>query len=147
MTFILFHINYFLKSKYVDKCIWVLNNFLTMECYRKLCNKLYWKKLKPGTIHYTTRFWLIILSALSVILLAFFFDPMDPTHTDSPSRKISRLANFFRKMQFNLHRFYFNFGKVYKHLRNSTSYLIPDSNNIFLWRTQDTYLKTSAILI
>jgi len=147
LTFILFYINYFLRSKYVDKIIWVLNNFLTMECYRKLCNKLYWKRLKPGTIHYTTRLWIIILSALSVILLAFFFDPMDPTYSDSPSQKISRLAKFFRKIQFNLNSFFLPFGKVYKHLCNCISFLIPDSNNIFLWRTQDTYLKTSAILI
>jgi hypothetical protein len=118
-----------------------------MECYRKLCNKLYWKKLKPGTVRYATRLWIIILSALSVILLAFFFDPMDPTYSDSLSEKISRLAKFFRKIQSNLSSFFLPFGKIYKHLCSCISFMIPDSNNIFLWRTQDTYLKTSAILI
>jgi len=52
------YINYILilnllsRNKYYRKTTWVLQNFLTMECYRKLCYKCYWKKVQPHTLSY-----------------------------------------------------------------------------------------------
>ena len=133
-------------QKYYLKLIWVLNNFLTMECYRKLCNKLYWKKLKPGTMSYTTRCWLIFVTALSMIWLAFFFDPLDPDYSKSSSRFFFLISNIYRKLETTLdflsqgvkntpQNFYFK------------THRFPDIDNIFLWCSQNTYLRTSAILI
>ncbi|MGH2575834.1 MAG: hypothetical protein ACRDFC_09070 [Ignavibacteria bacterium] len=141
------NIKYYLHSKLFSKFIWVINNFLTMECYRKLCNKLYWKKLQPGTIPYTTRCWLIFLSVISVIWLAFFFNPVDPANSNSPSRFISLLSKFFRKIESSISKLFHNNGKPTSHIYIIKPYQLIDSNNIFLWRTQETYLKTSALLI
>src|SRR5437016_3943788 len=102
LTFYYYNLRYYLTAKFVSKLIWVINNFLTMECYRKLCNKLYWKKLTPGTLSYKTRLWVIVLSALSAIWLAFFFDPTDPANLNSPSRFISLSKKLYRFLTFHI---------------------------------------------
>src|SRR3990172_4207371 len=81
MSFFLIQIKLFMRNKFVSKIIWVLNNFLRMECYRKLCNKFYWKKLDPNTVSYRTRFWMILISVFTATLLAFYYNPSDPTHS------------------------------------------------------------------
>jgi hypothetical protein len=134
------------KRKFWDKILWASNNFLTMQFYRKLCNRLYWKKLQPGTLPYTTRCWLIFITVISVIWLAFFFDPMDPDYSKSPSSIISRLNRFYKKIE------YFIFDLFHTHYLYSQFNLNilsppPISNNIFLWRNRKTYIRTSSILI
>jgi hypothetical protein len=118
-----------------------------MECYRKLCNKLYWKKLQPGTLPYTTRCWLIVISALSAVWLAFFFDPVDPTNSKSPSNLIIQFSKYFRKLESSL----FSLIQTSEKFFNQTSFHVSDLfnyiDNVFLWHTQETYLKTSAIRI
>lgn len=135
------------ESRYVRKTIWVLNNFLTMECYRKLCNRLYWKKLQPGTLPYTTRFWLIIFSVISVIWLAFFFDPMDPTNSKSPSRLVNLLSKTFRKIELSVYRLVCSFGKALSIIITQLTDFVSSFENIFLPRTRLAYLKTSSLLI
>jgi hypothetical protein len=135
------------QLKYIAKIIWVLNNFLRMEFYRKLCNKLYWKKLQPGTLPYTTRCWLIIISALSAVWLAFFFDPVDPTNSNSPSNLITQFSRYFRKLESSLfsliHTSKNFYNKFCFHVSISFNYI----DNVFLRQSQETYLKTSAIRI
>jgi len=142
-----FNFKLFLHAKLFAKIVWVLNNFLTMECYRKLCNNLYWKKLKPGTVPYTTRCWMIVLTAISAIWLAFYFNPTDPANSNSSSSLIKRLSCLFKKLDASLHTFFRNIGKINCHLSNLKSFLVLDSENIFLWRSRKTYLRTSALLI
>ena len=132
--------------KYYDKIIWSLNHFLTMEFYRKLCNKLYWKKLKPGTASFITRFCLILFSAISLIWLAFFFDPMDPYYTKSPSGIILRLNKIFKKFSYFIVDLFHSFSLLFSNLL-IISPLIPDSNNITLCQTNRAYLKKSSFLI
>lgn len=133
--------------KYFSKILWVLNNFLTMECYRKLCNRLYWKKLEPGTLPYTTRCWLIIFSAFSVIWLAFFFDPMDPTNSKSPSRLIQTVSKIFHKIGNIFTDTADSIGKSLKNYSLQISNFFSFADNILLNRTQFAYLKTSSLLI
>lgn len=147
MNGIYFDIKLFLNTRFVHSLVWVINNFLRMECYRKLCNKLYWKKLEPGTVSYTTRCWMIILTAISAIWLAFYFNPTDPTNSNSSSGIVKLLSNLFKKIDVSLHAFFLNLGKINCHLNNLKSNLVLDSENIFLWLSGKTYLKTSALLI
>ena len=143
---IYFDIKLFLNTRFMHSLVWVINNFLRMECYRKLCNKLYWKKLEPGTISYRTRLWMIVLTSLSAIWVAFYFNPTDPTNSNSSSGVIKMLTSLFKKLNSILYSF-ITAIKVNYSATNFLSYLVLDSENIFLWRSGKTYLKTSAILI
>ena len=146
MGVIHFYIRLFLQSKYVKKTLWVLNNFLTMECYRKLCNRLYWKKLQPGTLPYTTRFWLIMLTAASAVCLIFFYNPADPANSASPSRIFSLLSRVFKKTGYVLSAS-LNLEGVKRQIKHFITYPVLESENIFLWQSRETYLRTSSIRI
>ena len=147
MLYIRYYINLFVESPVVRKTNWVLNHFLTMQCYRKLCNRLYWKRLKPGTLSYTTRCWLIILSAVSVIWFAFIFDPMDPTNSKSPSSLIQLVSKGFRKIGYTFNHLIGNIGKITAHFIVLLEILNLETDNIFLRRTRLVYLKASSLLI
>ena len=147
MRFFYIYIKRNFIDKYFQKTIWVLNNFLRMECYRKLCNKLYWKKLKPGTVPYTTRCWLIIVTALSMIWLAFFFDPLDPDYSKSVSRLILLCSKIFKRIEKSVEYFSQGQGKIASQNYYFKTRLSLGLEGTFLWNTHKTYLKTSAILI
>ncbi|RPI17334.1 MAG: hypothetical protein EHM58_09710 [Ignavibacteriae bacterium] len=147
MYFIKLHIDRINSLKFVAKFIWVLHNFLRMECYRKLCNKLYWKKLEPGTLPYTTRFWVIGISVLSAVWLAFFFDPIDPANSNSTSAIMNRISKIFRKTEVTFYSLASVFGKVYNHIKILIFRNFGFIDNIFLRQSQETYLKTSSIRI
>jgi hypothetical protein len=118
-----------------------------MECYRKLCNTLYWKKLQPGTLPYTTRLWIIIITAISAVWMAFFFDPIDPANSNSTSAIMNRLSKFFTKVEATFYSYSSILEKVYNQIKILISYNFSFIDNIFLWSSQETYLKTSVILI
>jgi hypothetical protein len=118
-----------------------------MECYRKLCNRLYWKKLEPGTLPHTTRCWLILLSAFSMIWIAFFFDPMDPTNSKSPSRLIQIISKIFRRIEKIFNAASASVGNSLEYFRSQISKRLSFVDNILLNRTQFAYLKTSTLLI
>lgn len=125
--------------------IWASNHFLTMKFYRKLCNRLYWKKLEPGSIPYTTRCWLIFISAVSVIWIAFFFDPMDPNYSKSPSNIISNISKYVKKVEYIVFDiFTLNYLKSTDSLRLLA---VNYSNNILFSTNQKTYVRTSSFLI
>jgi len=147
LRFFIIYIRSLLIAKYLHKTMWVLNNFLTMECYRKLCNRLYWKKLEPGTLPHTTRCWLILLSAFSMIWLAFFFDPMDPTNSKSPSKLIQIISKIFRRIEKIYNVALASFGNSLENYRSQISIRLSFVDNILLNRTQFAYLKTSSLLI
>jgi hypothetical protein len=137
----------FLKTKFISNIVWILNNFLTMEFYRKICNNLYWKKLTPHTASYNTRFWMIVLTAMSAIWLAFYYNPNDPANSNSSGFIIVLFAVLFKKSAVSFHSFIKNLSKSINHKVDLITYHILDSENIFLWRSRETYLKTSALLI
>jgi len=90
---------------------------------------------------------MIVLTAISAIWLAFYFNPTDPANSNSSSSIIKRLSRLFKKLDASLHTFFQNIGKINCHLSNLKSFLVLDSENIFLWRSRKTYLRTSALLI
>jgi hypothetical protein len=140
-------IKLFLRTEFIAKVIWVLNNFLTMEFYRKICNRLYWKKLVPHTASYNTRFWILIFGALSAIWLAFYYNPNDPTNSNSSGFIILLFALVFKKSGISFHSLVKNISKSLNHKIDLITYHILDSENIFLWRSRETYLKTSSLLV
>jgi hypothetical protein len=137
----------FLKTKFISNFIWMLNNFLTMEFYRKICNNLYWKKLTPHTASYNTRFWMIVLTAMSAIWLAFYYNPNDPTNSNSSGFIIVLFALVFKKSAVSFQSFIKNLSRTINHKIDLITYHILDSENIFLWRSKETYLRTSSLLI
>jgi len=147
LNYIKLYIDRINNLKFAAKLIWVLNNFLRMECYRKLCNTLYWKKLQPGTLPYTTRLWIIIITAISAVWMAFFFDPIDPANSNSTSAIMNRLSKFFTKVEATFYSYSSILEKVYNQIKILISYNFSFIDNIFLWSSQETYLKTSVILI
>jgi len=147
LLYIRYYISLFVESPVIRKTTWVLNHFLTMQCYRKLCNRLYWKRFKPGTLPYTTRCWIIIISAISLIWFAFFFDPMDPTNSKSPSRLIQLISKVFRMIGFALNYLIGKISKITAHFIVLLENLISETENIFLRCTRLVYLKASSLLI
>lgn len=144
---ILLQIKLLLKSEFLSKVIWVLNNFLTMEFYRKLCNNLYWKRLTPHTAGYNTRFWMIIFTAMSMIWLAFYYNPTDPANANSSGFIILLFALIFKRSGISFQSIVKNISKSVNHKIDLITYRILDSGNISLWRSQETYLRKSALII
>ena len=140
-------IKLYLKLELLDKVIWVLNNFLTMEFYRKLCNSFYWKKLTPNTISYRTRFWMIVLSAITALLLAFYYDPSDPTCSLQSGYLVLFASIALAYSSSTLISFLRFVSKFTAHNVSSISYGTLESKNIFLWRSQEAYLRTASLLI
>ncbi len=141
------YFRYCFHRKLFSKTIWVIEHFLTMECYRKLCNRLYWRKIQPGTASYKTRCWIIFLSVLSSVWLAFFYDPIDPANLSSPSRILNLFSKIFEKIDHSVCNFFYVLAFPAAQYNYLKSYKRVNSDNILLWCTQDTYLKTSALLI
>ncbi len=135
------------KSEFIAKLIWVLNNFLTMEFYRKLCNNLYWKRLAPHTAGYNTRFWMIIFTALSMIWLAFYYNPGDPANSNSSGFIILLFALIYKRSGISFHALVKNLSKSVNHKIDLITYQILDSGNISLWRSQGAYLRKSSLII
>lgn len=137
----------FLRTKFILNIVWMLNHFLTMEFYRKICNNLYWKKFKPHTASYNTRFWILVLTALSAIWLAFYYNPNDPTNSNSSGFIIMMFALLYKKSAITFHSAIRKLSQFISHKVDVITYNILDSGNIFLWRSNNTYLRTSSLLI
>lgn len=144
---IFLQIKLFFKSEFITKVIWVLSNFLTMEFYRKLCNNLYWKRLTPHTASYNTRFWMIIFTALSMIWLAFYYNPTDPSNANSSGFIILLFALILKRSGTSFQSLVRNLSKSINHKLDLVTSHILDSENISLWRSQSTYLRKSSLLI
>jgi hypothetical protein len=143
------YIRFFFQSKLITKTIWVLNHFLTLECYRKLCNRLYWRKAQPGTMSYATRCWVIFISVLSAVWMAFFYDPTDPANLYSTSKRMSILSRFFHRMNRSLQEVLNYFGQImpanqFWHLKPCR---IVRNDGILSRQSQRTYLRISSFLI
>ena len=106
------YINYILilnllsRNKYFRKTTWVLQNFLTMECYRKLCYKCYWKKVQPHTLSYKRRILLILFSIMFAACTLFFYSPNDPANSRSSAFlvRLVKIIGTIKIQLINLHR-------------------------------------------
>jgi hypothetical protein len=90
---------------------------------------------------------MIVLTALSAIWLAFYYNPNDPTNSNSSGFIIALFAMLYKKSAVSFHSFIKNLSRSINHKIDLISYHILDSENIFLWRSKETYLKTSSLLI
>lgn len=144
---IILQIRLLLNSEFIAKVIWVINNFLTMQFYRKICNNLYWKRLTPHTASYNTRFWMIIFTALSMIWVAFYYNPNDPANANSSGFIILLFALMYKRSGISFQTFIKNLSKSVNTKIDLITYHILDSGNISLWRSQGAYLRKSSLLI
>lgn len=89
---------------------WASQHFLTMEFYRRICNRYYWKRIKPGTVSFLERiFW--------VIISVFFFSFSSPFYSASdPANLVNNKFNYkIRKYYILLISFYKKYiSQIYK---------------------------------
>lgn len=78
--------------KMIAKIAWCLQNFLTMEFYRKICNKCYWSNINNPHHSFFKQSLIIFVSFISMLFFSFFYLPTDPANLSKPSYMI-RLRN------------------------------------------------------
>ncbi|MFZ1323437.1 MAG: hypothetical protein WAT71_17945 [Ignavibacteria bacterium] len=84
----------FLKISFVAKTIWCIQNFLTMEFYRKICNNCYWSSVYSDKHNVFKQSLLLVLSIIPILFFSFFYSPTDPANLKRSSFFI-KLANLF----------------------------------------------------
>jgi len=99
-------IYYFTVKKYFLKLTWCLQNFLTMEFYRKICNNYYWSNFYDSRHSFFKQTVILIVSFVSMMFFSFFYLPTDPANLKKASLIIKSvrfitafrtvLGNFFR---------------------------------------------------
>jgi len=90
---------------------------------------------------------MIVFTALSVIWLAFFYNPNDPTNSKSSGFLILLFALVLKHSSVSIHTVIKNLAGALTNTPDKIAFNILDSENISLWRSRDTYLRTSALLI
>ncbi len=78
----------------MPKIAWCLQNFLTMEFYRKICNKCYWNNVYSKEHSVWKNTLLVIISILPVLFLSFFYLPTDPANSSRSSSALSSVRDF-----------------------------------------------------
>lgn len=87
--------------KSIDKISWCFQNFLTMEFYRKICNKCYWSNIYNKKHSLIKQTLLLIVSVIPVLFLSFFYMPTDPANLNKSSFLL-RLRNYISTISINL---------------------------------------------
>lgn len=77
------YIHYF--SKIIMKVNWCFQNFLTMEFYRKICNKCYWSNIYNSKHSIMKQLLILFISFLSMMFFSFFYLPTDPANSNKAS--------------------------------------------------------------
>lgn len=80
-------------NRFIEKTTWCFQNFLTMEFYRKICNKCYWSNIYDSKHSKLKQSLILIISFISVLFFSFFYLPTDPANSDKASYYF-RLKNF-----------------------------------------------------
>lgn len=76
------------------KTSWCFQHFLTMEFYRKICNKCYWSSVYSSRQSFVKKILILTVSVVSLMFLSFFYMPTDPANSDNSSYYI-RIKNFY----------------------------------------------------
>ena len=95
---------YFLKIfflRFLSKISWCFQNFLTMEFYRKICNKCYWSNIYNTKHSLVKQLLLLIISFIPLFFFSFFYMPTDPANSDRSSIRL-RIRNYFSSIVINL---------------------------------------------
>jgi hypothetical protein len=78
-------IKFYSERKFISKWVWCLNNFLTMQFYRKLCNKCYWENISSGHSSKIRKYFLLAVSVIPLFFISFFYMPTDPANSYTAS--------------------------------------------------------------
>jgi len=92
-----FLINLLFHNEFIEKTSWCLQHFLTMEFYRKICNKCYWSSIYNSERSFFKKALILSISFLSLMFFSFFYLPTDPANTNKSSyflRAINYIADF-----------------------------------------------------
>ncbi|MCB0728941.1 MAG: hypothetical protein R2942_18120 [Ignavibacteria bacterium] len=91
-------------SRLLKKFIWCLQNFLTMEFYRKICNKCYWSNIYNSHHSYLKQSVILLISFISVLFFSFFYMPTDPANSNKVSYYL-RIKNYLLILKSNIKTF------------------------------------------
>jgi len=86
-----------MKNTFSGKISWCMQNFLTMEFYRKICNKCYWSNVYNSRHSVLTKLFILLISFSALMFFSFFYLPTDPANSHSASylvRAVSFLLKF-----------------------------------------------------
>ena len=78
-----------------------MQNFLTMEFYRKICNKCYWSNIYNKKHSIVKQLFLLLVSFISVLFFSFFYMPTDPANLNKSSFLL-RVRNYISAFSINL---------------------------------------------
>ncbi len=81
-------------AKLLPKISWCLQNFLTMEFYRKICRKCYWNNIYEKEHSVLKNTLLILVSILPLMFLSFFYQPTDPANSNKTSSALRSIKLF-----------------------------------------------------
>ncbi|HMS34435.1 MAG TPA: hypothetical protein PKC91_10140 [Ignavibacteria bacterium] len=87
--------------KSIDKISWCFQNFLTMEFYRKICNKCYWSNIYNTKHSIVKQSLILLVSFIPVLFLSFFYLPTDPANLNKSSFLL-RVRNYISEFSINL---------------------------------------------
>jgi len=96
-----FIINILFHYKFMKKTLWCLQHFLTMEFYRKICNKCYWSNIYNSKHSVFKKSLILTISFLSLMFFSFFYLPTDPANTNKSSYFL-RAINYFADFRISL---------------------------------------------
>ncbi len=88
-------LNKFLSLSFISKFVWCLQNFLTMEFYRKICNNCYWSSVYSGRHNIFKQSLLLIVSIIPLLFFSFFYSPADPANLNRSSFYTKLISVFF----------------------------------------------------
>jgi hypothetical protein len=72
-------------NEFILKTTWCMQHFLTMEFYRKICNKCYWNNIYSSRQSKTKKIFILTVSFISLMFLSFFYLPTDPANSNRSS--------------------------------------------------------------
>lgn len=91
----------YFNKKYLYKISWCLQHFLTMEFYRKICNKCYWSNYYNESCSVFSRCLILFISFVSMLFFSFFYLPTDPANSVKSS-VLLRVKDFIKDFRLNL---------------------------------------------
>ncbi|MEO8664720.1 MAG: hypothetical protein ABI462_04420 [Ignavibacteria bacterium] len=118
-----------------------MQNFLTMEFYRKICNKCYWSNIYNSKHSVVKQSLIIFISFISVLFFSFFYLPTDPANANKSSYSMI-LRNFVSNFRINLQNIT---GNVTNRILQYTSSFIDLQQTKFTSR--DILVLKSSLLI
>lgn len=128
-------------NEFMLKVSWCCQHFLTMEFYRKICNKCYWSNVYSSRHSIAKNILLISLSFLSAMFFSFFYLPTDPSNSNGNS--------FYRKVIHYLSGFKLNLQNLLNCISNHIIIFSSSVINLkdFRYINPELFKLKSALLI